>query len=90
MTGKIVKDNGEVEIIDAEKASCHKEVNMIDKDLKNIDLLNKYYPNAKSLLFGVQSSISFKKKVTFKRTKQSVTYQIGAKSLRQLLIFKDS
>ena len=50
LTGKTVKDNGEIEINDLEKANCHTEVNMIDKDLTNIDLLNKYYPNTKSLL----------------------------------------
>ena len=63
MTGKTVKDNGEIEINDPEKANCHTEVNMIDKDLTNIDLLNKYYPNTKSLLCTFHVLKWFKKLV---------------------------
>ena len=52
-----------MEIVDVEKASCHTEVNMIDKDLINIDLLNKYYPNSKSLLCTFHVLKWFKKLV---------------------------
>ena len=49
LTGKTVVDD-EVIIVDQELAAATPVVNIIDKDLTNIQLLKKYYPRTKILL----------------------------------------
>ena len=63
LTGKKVNSDGEIEILYPEKANIHVAVNMIDKDLTNIDMLKLYYPNAKIFLCTFHVLKWFKKLV---------------------------
>jgi len=42
--------NSNLDIIDPELASCKPIVNIIDKELANINLLEKYFPDTRILL----------------------------------------
>jgi len=49
LTGKII-NNEEIQIIHEDLSKIQPIVNIIDKDLTNIDVLSKYYPDATPLL----------------------------------------